>query len=65
MLFSDAFGLQHTEQDDWFDPLLNLDTKLFIDPFLLYNDERGEFVSSHAEVIRFFNHVLGLIVRSD
>jgi hypothetical protein len=64
MLFSDAFGIQRTDQDDWFDPLLNLDTKLFIDPFLLYDHEAGEFVGSHAEVIRFFNHVLTLIARS-
>jgi hypothetical protein len=64
MLFSAAFGIRRTGQDDWFDALLNLDTKLFIDPFLLYDNEIGEFVGSHAEVIRFFNHVLGLIARS-
>jgi hypothetical protein len=56
MLFSDAYRICRTDQDDWFDPLLNLDTKLFIDPFLLYDNETGEFVGSHAEVIRFFNY---------
>jgi hypothetical protein len=40
MLFSDAYGIQRTAEDDWFDPLLNLDTKLFIDPFLLYAMKR-------------------------
>jgi hypothetical protein len=65
MLFSDAFNIQRTGQDDWFDPLLNLDTKLFIDPFLLYDNEAGDFVGSHADVILFFNYVLGLIARSN
>lgn len=65
MLFSAAFEIQRTGEDDWFDPLLNLDTKLFIDPFLLYDHEADEFVGSHVEVIRFFNHVLELIARSD
>jgi hypothetical protein len=65
MLFSDAFGLQLTDRDDWFDPLLNLDTKLFIDPFLLYDNETGDFVGSHADVIVFFNYVLALIARSN
>jgi hypothetical protein len=65
MLFSDAFGISRTTDDDWFDPLLNLDTKLFIDPFLLYDDEQGEFVGSHADVIQFFNYVLKLIAQSD
>jgi hypothetical protein len=65
MLFSAAYGIQRAAEDDWFDPLLNLDTKLFIDPFLLYDNESGEFVGSHADVIRFFNFVLTLIAQSD
>jgi hypothetical protein len=65
MLFSDAFGVQRTAEDDWFDPLLNLDTNLFIDPFLLYDNEGAEFAGGHAEAIRFFNHVLQLIARSN
>src|SRR5580700_1246376 len=65
MLFSDAFGIERTAADDWFNPLLNLDTRLFIDPFLLYDGESGEFVGSHRDVIRFFNYVLTLIAQSD
>jgi transcriptional regulator with XRE-family HTH domain len=65
MLFSDAYGVQRTAEDDWFDPLLNLDTKLFIDPFLWYDNEAADFAGSHAEAIRFFNHVLQLIARSN
>jgi hypothetical protein len=64
MLFSDAYGIELADNDDWFDPLLNLDTKLFIDPFLLYDNEVGEFIGSHSDVVRFFNFVLDLIARS-
>lgn len=65
MLFSDAFGISRDATDDWFDPLLNIDTRLFLDPFLLYDGESGVFTDSHAEIIQFFNFVLGLIAKSD
>jgi hypothetical protein len=48
----------------WFDPILTVDTKLFIDPFLLYQNEEGVFTGSHAEVIEFFNDVFSLIART-
>jgi hypothetical protein len=64
MLFSDAYGIDRIDGDDWFDPLLNADTKLFIDPFLLYDNEEGIFVGSHDEVIHFFNYVLELVAQS-
>jgi hypothetical protein len=34
MRFSEHFCIQQTEQDDWFDPHLAVDTKLFFDPLL-------------------------------
>lgn len=64
MRFSETFGIERREQDDWFDPVLSVDTKLFIDPFLIYRGERGVFVGSHQETIRFFNDVFGLIART-
>ena len=36
------FGITRNEKDDWFDPFLSLDTRLFIDPFLVYKSERGD-----------------------
>jgi hypothetical protein len=62
--FSEYFNFEIGESDDWFDPLLNVDTKLFIDPFLIYSAEYKEFVGSHEEVILFFNTVFELIARS-
>lgn len=64
MKFSDEFNLNIGESEDWFDPILSLDTKLFIDPFLIYSLEGDEFEGSHKEVISFFNLVFQFIARS-
>ncbi len=61
MRFSEQFGLELGDEDDWFDPMLSMDTKLFIDPFLIYADERDEFVGSHDEIVNFFNTIYGYI----
>lgn len=41
MYFSEAFSIVLTDDDDWFDPLLEMDTRLFVDPFLLYKESTG------------------------
>ena len=64
MRFSELFQLNRTNEDDWFDPILSVDTKLFIDPFLLYEFGQKEFEGSHAEVIAFFNSVFQIIANS-
>ena len=64
MKFSDEFSFKVGKKDEWFNPILSLDTKLFIDPFLLYSLERDEFDGSHSEVISFFNLVFQFIARS-
>lgn len=64
MLFSEQFRITATEEDDWFDPVLSIDTRLFLDPFLLYADEQGEFVGSHSEIIQFFDITFKLIAQS-
>jgi|ThiBio_1000_plan_1041568.scaffolds.fasta_scaffold01410_8 hypothetical protein len=64
MLFSEHYNITRTDDDDWFDPILTLDTTLFLDPFLIYADERGYFEGSHEEVIRFFDEVFKLVASS-
>jgi len=64
MKFSDEFEITIIPEDDWFDPILSFDTRLFIDPFLLYAGEQGHFIGSHDEVIAFFNSAFQLIARS-
>jgi len=38
MLASKHFGIERNATDDWFDPILNADTELFVDPFLIFKD---------------------------
>lgn len=64
MKFSDHFNIKHKKTGKWFDPILSLDTKLFIDPFLVYSLEKEEFKGSHKEVISFFNTVFQFIARA-
>lgn len=64
MRFSEQFEIARSSDDDWFDPLLTSDTRLFVDPFLIFEEETGEWERAHEELIEFFNMVLGLIARS-
>ncbi len=64
MKFSDYFNITTTSDDDWFDPILSVDTRLFLDPFLLYADETGHFLGSHDEIIAFFNSVFKFVARA-
>jgi len=64
MRFSDVFNINYDDSCDWFDPVLTVDTKLFIDPFQIYEREIGLFIGSHAEIISFFNDVFSLIART-
>ncbi len=65
MRFSDHFGIMRAESEGWFDPVLSIDIKLFIDPFLVYADEFGHFRGSHNEIIGFFNSIFRLIARAE
>lgn len=63
MRFSEHFGIERTEQDDWFDPHLTIDTKLFIDPLLLL-EAGGGWAVAHQELIAHFVHCYGLVARA-
>ena len=65
MQFTEQFNIARGAADDWFDPVLSLDTPLFIDPFLIYAAERGEFIGSHAEIITFFNSMFKMIAAAN
>lgn len=55
MIFSTEFKIEKTNIDDWFDPILSTDTKLFIDPFLVFDNEHVSFKNTHQKTIDFFN----------
>lgn len=64
MKFSDRFKIKRRKNENWFDPILTVDTLLFVDPFLVYANEYGPFKGSYKEIIDFFNSVFRLIARS-
>ena len=64
MTFSECYHIDSKAMDGCFDPVLSIDTKLFIDPFLVYSFGDGGFQGSHDEVISFFNSVFHIIARA-
>lgn len=62
MRFSELYGITINEdEDDWFDPLLMTDTRLYVDPFLIYSDKSPFWAGAHDHLLKFFGMVLGYI----
>jgi len=61
MKFSDIYKIKNAKDETWFDPMLTIDSKLFIDPFLIYDNEFGEFIGSHDDIIDLFTRVFELL----
>lgn len=65
MYFSELFGIDRGEADDWFDPILIADTKLFVDPFLIFQDQGAEWADAHDQLIEHFNICFRLIAQGN
>ncbi len=65
MKFSELFNVKRNRNDDWFDPILEYDTKLFIDPFIIYKKGSGIFQGAHKKIINFFNESLKVVAKAD
>jgi hypothetical protein len=61
MLASSYFKIGRTAKDDWFDAILNADTELFVDPFLVFREKRGFWRTAHDEIIQHFDVAFRLI----
>ena len=66
MLATEAFGLTRTDADDWFDTILDVDTRLFVDPFLLFKEAevKSRWTGAHAKMIDHFEQAFLLIADS-
>ena len=62
--FSDIGGIKNADDEEWFDPFLDLDTALFVDPFLIFGNEVGLFDGAHDEIISFFTYIFKQIAES-
>lgn len=63
MRFSEAFSIHRTDKDDWFDPHLTVDTKLFIDPILLLEGD-SYWPQAHDELLEHFGECYRLVAKS-
>jgi len=54
MYFSDAHEITYGEDDDWFDVLLETDTQLFVDPFLIYSESWGFWAKADEQIAEHF-----------
>ena len=64
MLFSELFQIQNSEEKQWFDPILHQDTKLFIDPFLLFKTEHPLFSDVYDHIMKFINETYALVAKA-
>jgi hypothetical protein len=62
--FSEAFGISRQEDDDWFDPILQTDTRLFVDPFLVFQDQDLRWQQAYDQLMDHFNLCFQLIADS-
>lgn len=61
MLFSEAFEVRRENGDDWFDLILDTDTPLFVDPFLIFQDNGVGWAGAHEQLIGHFDRCFKLI----
>ena len=65
MFFSKEFGISRSEDHDWFDPRLDDDTKLFIDPFLVFESDIPYFKDASDKFLGFFQSAFELAARTN
>ena len=65
MRFSEQFNIARGNDDDWYDLLLNQDTPLYVDPFLVFDDADSRWKDARKDVMDFYEHVLRLVLLSN
>lgn len=62
MRFTDHYGVGSRQQDDdWFDLEVTEDTPLYVDPFLVFEDDDPFWAGCHADVVDFFGLALRFV----
>lgn len=63
MRFSEAFKINGAKDHEWFDPDLTIDTKLFVDPFLMLRAGH-QWSQAHADLVAHFAHCYQLVAKA-
>jgi hypothetical protein len=61
--FSELHKITRKRSDDWFDPILSTDTRLFLDPSLIYRDSDKIWPDAYERLVDFFNLCLELVAK--
>jgi hypothetical protein len=64
MYFSDAFDISDAEQYEWFDPILERDSRLFVDPFSIFADSDDSWQRAHDTIIDYFHNAFEILAKS-
>jgi len=64
MYFSQVFGISNDHEYEWFDPILERDSPLFVDPFAIFADAEESWRHSHDEVIGYFHNAFEILAKS-
>lgn len=66
MRFSEEFAIvARADGDDWFDAEVTEDTPLYVDPFLVFEDDDPSWVSGHDDVVAFFDLALAYVNKAE
>ena len=62
MYFSEYYRIPDVDSREWFDPLLETDTRLFVDPFLIFQEEGpSNWATAHDELVQYFQRAYELL----
>jgi len=61
MLFSEYYNIKLKGDENWFDPTLENDTLLFIDPMLVFQTDVEELHHSKQKIINFFQYAFEIV----
>lgn len=65
MRFTEQHEVERPSDADWFDLNTEMDSPLYVDPFLLFDDPEPFWNAGHDEIIDFFEAALELLERAD
>lgn len=65
MYFSELFNIEDVDDQEWFDPILERDTLLFVDPFLIFLDANENWQKMHDKIMDYFHEGFEILAASD
>lgn len=65
MRFTEQHEVERPTEADWFNLNVHMDSPLYIDPFLVFDDADPRWNGAHDEIVDFFDATLDLLTRTD